>query len=1178
MSDLEIIVPISEEVSISKIEEFYQRLDFSLVSAGIDYKVIFVDISSKDSVKDIVRHLTNSHLSFPYEFNLGKNNLIYHASLHKKKANSRNGKIELFLNKVKENGVSQILEAFKSTTSPYLALIDSNSQYPLEAIAKMYSLLKDYDVVVPKVKKYTTPTFQPKFTTKLYRFFKAKVFKKSDMDIQFDLGLFRRDLVEILYEVGIEEQHNLGLALLLTAQKVGMKIGSVDEEFQGRKENTSILNFLKSSLKSRSENTNSIVNPTYQKFNKNGKVFYKGKEFITYTDLPFGLSAIKVLTLWQKIFLLSFIYFLLFGFFLNISYTLVLIFAFFTILYFSDLVFTIFILYKSVSSSPEIRFKKIELQNLEEKNLPIYSVICPLYKEVEVLPDFIGAISKIDWPKDKLDVILILEEDDYETRTALKDFSLPEYFRILVVPDSLPKTKPKACNFGLMHARGEYLVIYDAEDRPEPLQLKKAYLAFQRVGQDVVCLQSKLNYYNSDQNLLTKLFTAEYSLWFDLILPGLQSINTIIPLGGTSNHFRVDALCKLRGWDPFNVTEDCDLGVRIFKSGYKTAIIDSTTFEEANSNVKSWIRQRSRWIKGYIQTYLVHTRNPLDFVRKHKFHALLFHLIIGARTVFVILNPILWIQTLSYFLFHDIFGPIIESFYPAPIYYFAVVCLVFGNFLYLYNFMIGCAKRRYWYLVKYMFFTPFYWLMSSISALIAFYQLVKKPYFWEKTQHGLHLGILDRQIFSPFTELTPKSNILNPFRFLKFIFIVAKKNFLDFAYLFDDLKISYYLKEGRIKILIFNWRDIKHKWSGGAEVYVHNLAKEWVKRGHKVTIFCGWDGEGRRDEIIDGVKVIRRGGFYTVYLFAFLYYIFKFRGIFDVVIDSENGIPFFSPLFVRIPSILLIYHVHQEIFRKYLPFPLANLASFLESRLVPLVYKKSSVVTISQSSKNEIVQRGWIDEERISIIYPGTDKKLFVQSPKTEYPSFIYLGRLKPWKRVDVAIKAFSLISKKFPEARFTVAGFGESLPSLVKLVRDLGLKDQVDFIGEAPEDKKALLFSKAWAAIQPSLFEGFGITVIEANASGTCVIASDTSGLRDSVVNAKTGILVPVDDIEKLSQAMERIIVDSQLRESLSNAARIWAKNFDWEVSAKKFEEIIKKVVFISQVLPEYSFIGIRV
>src|SRR5258708_6606643 len=194
--------------------------------------------------------------------------------------------------------------------------------------------------------------------------------------------------------------------------------------------------------------------------------------------------------------------------------------------------------------------------------------------------------------------MLLLEEDDKETIQKIKNYDLPSYFEIVIVPHSLPKTKPKACNYGLLHATGEYTVIFDAEDIPDPLQLKKAVIAFEKSGSQVVCIQAKLNFYNPTQSFFTKLFTAEYSLWFDLVLTGLQSIHAPIPFGGTSNHFRTKDLWLLKGWDSFNVTEDCDLGMRLVKQGYRTAVIDSITLEEANPAFNNWFWQRSRWIKG----------------------------------------------------------------------------------------------------------------------------------------------------------------------------------------------------------------------------------------------------------------------------------------------------------------------------------------------------------------------------------------------------------------------------------------------------------------------------------------------------------------------------------------------------------------------------------------------------
>src|SRR6185437_2445894 len=198
----------------------------------------------------------------------------------------------------------------------------------------------------------------------------------------------------------------------------------------------------------------------------------------------------------------------------------------------------------------EITATEEEIKSLKEKNLPVYSILCPLYKEAHVIPQFLEAIKKMDYPKEKLDVMLLLEEDDTHSIETVKKMELPLFVRTIVVPHSLPKTKPKACNYGLSHAKGEYLVIYDAEDMPDPLQLKKALIGFGKTGREVVCLQAKLNYYNPHQNLLTRFFTAEYSLWFDVTLTGLQAANTSIPLGGTSNHFRTNDLKSLEGWDP----------------------------------------------------------------------------------------------------------------------------------------------------------------------------------------------------------------------------------------------------------------------------------------------------------------------------------------------------------------------------------------------------------------------------------------------------------------------------------------------------------------------------------------------------------------------------------------------------------------------------------------------------
>jgi glycosyltransferase XagB len=446
-------------------------------------------------------------------------------------------------------------------------------------------------------------------------------------------------------------------------------------------------------------------------------------------------SAFKMLSISEIIILYALLASLLILLLYRWHTLLILLVSILTILYFLDLIFNFsIILRSSLSLSREIEISKEEMDS--KKSWPMYTVLCPLYKEAHMLPQFTKAMHDLDYPKGKLQVLLILEEDDVETIEEVKRMKLPSSFEVVVVPHSLPKTKPKACNHALDYMTGTYAVIFDAEDIPEPDQLKKAVLGFEKVDDKTICLQAKLNYYNPHQNVLTKLFTLEYSLWFEVILTGLQSINGPIPLGGTSNHFRAKQLRELKGWDPFNVTEDADLGMRISKSGYKTAIINSVTMEEANSQFKNWLRQRSRWIKGYMQTYLVHMQNPFDFSLSD---FAIFQLVVGGKIISALINPIMWLMTIAFFASRAEFGGFISSLYVGPMLYVGGFTLFIGNFIYAYIFMIGVAERKHWSLVKYAILAPFYWLAISVAAYYALWELIVRPHHWQKTKHGLHL-------------------------------------------------------------------------------------------------------------------------------------------------------------------------------------------------------------------------------------------------------------------------------------------------------------------------------------------------------------------------------------------------------------------------------------------------------
>ncbi len=415
--------------------------------------------------------------------------------------------------------------------------------------------------------------------------------------------------------------------------------------------------------------------------------------------------------------------------------TLIAVNGFFVAFYVLQSGYKFYLVWRSLGRHAAIMVSPQEMASVRDEDLPSYTILIPLFREATVLPKLVKGLCELDYPAAKLEIQLLLEEDDRETVEAAQAMELPPQFRLVIVPESYPRTKPKACNYGLALCNTDLLVIYDAEDVPERDQLRKAACAFRNLPPSVVCLQAKLNYFNPRQNLQTRWFTAEYSVWFDLFLPGLTASRAPIPLGGTSNHFRVAALQELGGWDPFNVTEDCDLGVRLFKHGYITQMIDSTTWEEANANFFSWLRQRSRWVKGYIQTYLVHMRRPLRLVRQLGLPGWFsFQMTVGGSIVSFLVNPIYWLLTGVWLITQS---PTINAMFPTAIYVPGVFCLLLGNFVFVYLNVAGCMNRGYYDLVKHTLLTPLYWLMMSWAAYKAAAQLIVKPHYWEKTEHGL---------------------------------------------------------------------------------------------------------------------------------------------------------------------------------------------------------------------------------------------------------------------------------------------------------------------------------------------------------------------------------------------------------------------------------------------------------
>jgi glycosyltransferase XagB len=407
-----------------------------------------------------------------------------------------------------------------------------------------------------------------------------------------------------------------------------------------------------------------------------------------------------------------------------------------TVIYVSVISYRL-ILVTVAQHAPVMGFTHSELHAVPDAALPVYSILVPLHREEAVLPTLISKLSGLDYPADKLQVLLLIEADDELTRGVLDRMELDSRFEIVLIPPSLPRTKPKACNVGLGEARGEFCVIFDAEDRPEPDQLRKAVAAFRSLPGWVVCVQAELQYWNPWTNWLTRCFAAEYALNFSLVLRGLDRFRLPIPLGGTSNHFRAEALRELGAWDPYNVTEDADLGMRIARRGWGVRMMVSVTEEEANSRAGNWIRQRSRWIKGYYQTWLVHMRSPWQLLRELGLRRFCgFHLTLGFGSLTGLMNPLFWALTCIY-LIHGPAG--ISELFPGAVLYLGVLSLLVGNLLMIFSMMAGCMDRGLHGAVVTMLAVPVYWALMSVAAYKALFQLMRpsRRHFWELTEHGL---------------------------------------------------------------------------------------------------------------------------------------------------------------------------------------------------------------------------------------------------------------------------------------------------------------------------------------------------------------------------------------------------------------------------------------------------------
>jgi cellulose synthase/poly-beta-1,6-N-acetylglucosamine synthase-like glycosyltransferase len=388
-------------------------------------------------------------------------------------------------------------------------------------------------------------------------------------------------------------------------------------------------------------------------------------------------------------------------------------------------------------ASPASKARGGNPERVPDRLLPVYTVLVRVFREANVLPGLIQSLRALDYPPAKLEIFIVLETVDIETQAAVSRLALPGNFRSLVVPEGGPQTKPKALNYALQFARGDFVVVYDAEDRPQPGQLRRAWDVFSRSPPGLACLQAQLNIYNPRQSWFTRQFTIEYSALFDAILPALEKLRLPVPLGGTSNHFPRATLLEIGGWDPYNVTEDADLGVRIARLGYQTGVLASTTWEEAPPVFRVWLTQRTRWLKGWMQTYLVHTRQLRRLNRELGLRAAIgFHALMGGLIGSALVHPVFYVLLAYYWLSGTLLEPA-ESTAGTVLWAIALINLAFGYAVSILVGVISVWRRRRKDLAWSALTMPIYWLLISFAAYRALYQFARDPYLWEKTEHGM---------------------------------------------------------------------------------------------------------------------------------------------------------------------------------------------------------------------------------------------------------------------------------------------------------------------------------------------------------------------------------------------------------------------------------------------------------
>ena len=381
--------------------------------------------------------------------------------------------------------------------------------------------------------------------------------------------------------------------------------------------------------------------------------------------------------------------------------------------------------------------------------LPMISMLVPLLSEAEITASLIGHLSALEYPAERLEILLVTEAGDRRTSAALSRERLPGHFRRITVPEGRVRTKPRALNYALDFARGDIVGVWDAEDAPDANQLHVIAARFATAPPEVVCLQGRLDFYNASQNWLSRCFALDYAGWFRIVLPGLARMGLAIPLGGTTLFFRRAALEALGRWDAHNVTEDADLGIRLARAGHRAEIVATTTYEEANCRPMAWVRQRTRWLKGYALTWAVHMRDPLALWRSlGSWRFLGFQVMFLGTVMLFLAAPLLWsLWALPLGLTHPL-----DSVLPRPLLLGLTGLFIASELVNIAVAAVAVSERSDRWLIKWAPTLMVYFPLGTLAGYRALVDIAVSPFYWDKTRHGLSRGWIARPIRLPRSE------------------------------------------------------------------------------------------------------------------------------------------------------------------------------------------------------------------------------------------------------------------------------------------------------------------------------------------------------------------------------------------------------------------------------------------